>query len=199
MLCDFSGNTGKLDMSFLVPVDGLQHPVLHRLAKVLPSVLIQDKTPKTVKSYFCAFGVWKCWAEQCRVSVLPVEQVVFFLYLVKLIQENKSVSTINSALYGVSWAQKKVGQAQITENPFVTQVMDAGCRILARPPECKKPLTADQVMPIISRLEKSSLSDMQVGAVFVMGFFSFLQWNDLSNLAVALILLQCKNGLHCKK
>ena len=74
-----SGDTGKLDLSFLVPVDGLQHPVLHQLAKVLPSVLLQDKAPKTVNSYLRAFGAWKCWAEQCCVSVLPVEQVVFSL------------------------------------------------------------------------------------------------------------------------
>lgn len=200
-----SGDTGKLDLSFLVTVDGLQHPVLHQLAKVLPSVLLQDKAPKTVKSYLRAFGAWKCWAEQCRVSVLPVEPVVFSLYLVKLIQENKSVSIINSALYGVSWVQKKVGQPQVTENPFVTQVADAARRILARPPERKKPLAADQVMRIISRLEKGSLADVQVAAIFAMGFFGFLQWDDLSNLAVddllfadshvALFLLQRKNDL----
>ena len=89
-----SGDTGKLDLPVLVSVDGLQHPVLHRLVKVLPSVLLQDKAPKTVNSYLRVFGAWKCWAEQCRVSVLPVEPVVFSLYLVKLIQE--SVSTINS-------------------------------------------------------------------------------------------------------
>ena len=198
-----SGDTGKLDLSFLVPVDGLQHPALLQLAKVLPSVLPQDKAPKTVNSYLHAFGAWKCWAEQCRVSVLPVEPVVFSLYLVKLIQENKSVSTINSAVYGVSWVQKKVGQPQVTENPFVTQVVKAARRILARPPELKKPLTAEQVMRIISRLEKGSLADVQVAVIFAMGFFGFLQWDDLSNLAVddllfadlhvALFLLQRKN------
>ena len=61
---------------------------------------------------------------------------MFSLYLVKLIQENKSVSTINSVLYRVSWVQRKVGQLQVTENTFVSQVADAARRILARPPEC---------------------------------------------------------------
>ena len=203
MISVLSGDTGKLDLSFLVPVDGLQHPALLQLAKVLPSVLLQDKAPKTVNSYLRAFGAWKCWAEQCRVSVLPVEPVVFSLYLVKLIQENKSVSTINSAVYGVSWVQKKVGQPQVSENPFVTQVVEAARRILARPPERKTPLTAEQVMRLISRLEKGSLADVQVAVIFAMGFFGFLRWDDLSNLAVdnllfadshvALFLLQRKN------
>lgn len=98
---------------------------------------------------------------------------MFSLYLVKLIQENKSVSTINSAL------------------------------CLARPPECKKPLTAGQVMRIVSHLEKGSLADVQVAAIFAMGFFGFSRWDDLSNLAVddllfadshvAVFLLQRKN------
>ena len=94
-------------------------------------------------------------------SGLPVEPVVFSLYLVKLIQENKSFSTINSALYGVNWVQRRVGQPQVTENPFVTQVADTARRILARPPERKKPLTADQVMQIISRLEKGKTCKLQ--------------------------------------
>ena len=74
-----SGDPGKLDLSFLVPVDGLQHLVLHQLAKVLPSVLLQDKAPKTVNSSLCAFGVrsvgqssavcqfyqWSQWCSPC--------------------------------------------------------------------------------------------------------------------------------------
>lgn len=120
-----------------------------------------------------------------------------------MIQENKSVPTINSALYVVSWVQKKVGHPQVTEHPFMTQVADAARRILARLPERKKPLTADQVMRIICRLEKGSLADVQVAAIFATGFFGFLRWDDLSNLVVddllfvdshvALFLLQRKN------
>ena len=116
---------------------------------------------------------------------------------------NKSVSTINSALYRVSLVQKKVRHLQVTEHLFVTQVVDAARRILRRPPDRKKPLAADQVMRIISRLEKGSLTDVQVAVIFAMGFFGFLRCNDLSNVAVddllfpdshvALFLLQRKN------
>ena len=116
---------------------------------------------------------------------------------------NKSVSTINSALYRVSLVQKKVGHSQVTEHLFVTKVVDAARRILRRLPYRKKPLAADQVMRIISRLEKGSLADVQVAVIFAMGFFGFLRCHDLSNVAVdnllfpdshvALFLLQRKN------
>ena len=75
---------------------------------------------------------------------------------------NKSVSTINSALYRVSLVKKKVGHSQVTQHLFVTKVVDAARRILRRLPYRKKPLAADQVMRIISRLEKGSLADVQV-------------------------------------
>ena len=55
-----SGDTSKLELSFLVSVDGLQHPVLHQPATVLLSVLLQDKAPKTVDSYLHEFGARKC-------------------------------------------------------------------------------------------------------------------------------------------
>ena len=52
-------------------------------------------------------------------------------------------------------------------------------------------------------MEKGSLADVQVGVIFAMGFFGFLRWDDLSNLAVddllfvdshvLLFLLQRKN------
>ena len=71
----------------------------------------------------------------------------------------------------MSWVQKKLGQPQVTENPFVTQVTDAARIILARPPERKEPLTTVRVMRIISRLEKGSLADVQVAAIFAMGGF----------------------------
>ena len=48
----------------------------------------------------------------------------------------------------------------------MTQVVDAARRILRRPPDRKKPLAADQVMRIISRLEKGSLADVQVAVIF---------------------------------
>ena len=67
----------------------------------------------------------------------------------------------------------------------------------------RNPLATDQVMRIISRLEKGSLADVQVAVIFAMGFFGFLRCNDLSNVAVddllfpdshvALFLLQRKN------
>lgn len=165
-------------------MDEGDHPMLQQLADLLPSIIIRDRAPKTIHTYLRAFKAWKIWVKLFKKPPLPVEPRMFVLYIVKLIQENKSVSTINTAVYGVSWVQKKVGQPEVSENQMVKQVVDAARRLLSKPPDRKKPLKVDQVLTIISRLESGTLSDMQLAALFALGFFGFLRWDDLSSLRV---------------
>ena len=156
--------------------------MLSHLAQALPSILIKDRAPKTIHTYLRAFSAWKLWATGCSTTPLPVEPAVFCLYLMKLIQENKSVSAINTAVYGVSWVQKKVGQPEVADDPVVKQVVKAAKRILSKPPERKKALKVEQVMSIITSLEKNCIADLRVASLFALGFFGFLRWDDLRNL-----------------
>ena len=67
------------------------------------------------------------------VRPLPYLQTLqhFSLYLVQLIQQDRSVSTINSAIYGASWVHKESGYKQLSDHPLVQQVAEAARRILA--------------------------------------------------------------------
>jgi integrase len=64
----------------------------------------------------------------------------------------------------------------------VKQVTEAARRILAKPKSRKKPLSGTQVKSIVQRLEKGSLADLQVAAMFALGFYGFLRWDDLSRI-----------------
>ena len=64
------------------------------------------------------------------------------------------------------------------------QVAEAARRILDRPPSRRRPLEASHVKSAIHRLERGSLSDIQVAALFALGFFGFLPWDDPSRLTV---------------
>ena len=60
-----------------------------------------------------------------------------------------------------------------------------------------------EVTRVIRRLEQGHLGDIQVAALFALGFFGFLRWDDLSKLTVdnlqfadshlAMFLVQRKN------
>lgn len=153
----------------------MTHPRLKHLVKSLPAILIQDRAPKTVSTYVRAYEVWRTWAVQCEATPLPVDPTVFSLYLVHLIQQDQSVSSIHSAIYGVSWVHKKSGYQQLSDHPLVQQVVEAARRILARPPSRRRSLEASHVKSAIRRLKQGPVSDIQVAPFFSLGFFGFLR------------------------
>ena len=69
-------------------------------------------------------------------------------------------------------------------------------------------LEASHVKSPIHRLAQGPLSDIQVAALFILGFFGFLRWDDLSQLSVdnlqfedshlAIFLTQRKNDQFCR-
>ena len=131
-------------------------------------------------SYVRAFRAWK----KCGAGMLPADPGAFALYLVHLIQKGSSVSLLNTALYGTSWVHKKSGLQELGDHPLVRHVVEAGRRILARPPNGKNALEVSQIRRIIQRPEQSHLADLQVVALFVLRFFGFLCWDDLRRLTV---------------
>ena len=164
--------------------DRFDHPELRQLAKALPAVLVRDRAATTVATYLRSYKTWKSWASRHDAAFLPADSVVFALYVVSLIQQTRSVSSVNSAVYGVSWVHRKSGYQEPSEYPVVKQVVDAARRILARPAERKEPLSSVVVRKVISRLEKGNLGDLQLAALFSLGCFGFLRWDDLCHLSV---------------
>ena len=100
-----------------------------------------------------------------------------------LIQQGSSVSLLNSAIYGATWVHKKSGYPELGDHPLVQQVAEAGRRILAKPSNRKRALDSSQVK-VISRLGHGDLGEVQVAALFALGFFGFRHWDDLSRLTV---------------
>lgn len=48
----------------------------------------------------------------------------------------------------------------------------------------KTPLSVNKVTPITLHLKSGGLVDIQVAPLFAMGFFGFVQWDDLSKVVV---------------
>ena len=149
---------------------------------MLPAVLMRDKAPGTVTTYINAYRAWKRWASSHGVCPIPASNVTLALYIVSLIQQERSVSCINSAIYGIDWVHLKNGHTKPSEHTVVKQVAEAARRILAKPKSRKSPLSALHVKNIIRRLEGGPLGDIQVAAFIALGFYGFLRWVDLSHI-----------------
>ena len=153
------------------------------MAQVLPTFLVQDRAPATISTYLRAYRSWRSWAVQHNASALPADPVVFTLYVVSLVQLARSVSAVNSAIYGVSYVHKKSGFPEPSEYPVVKQLVDVAKRVLAKPKTCKKPLTVTQMRALVARLERGTVADLQLAVMFSLGFFGFLRWDDLQHLS----------------
>ena len=151
------------------------------MAQVLPTFLVQDRAPATISTYLRAYRSWRSWAVQHNASALPADPVVFTLYVVSLVQLARSVSAVNSAIYGASYVHKKSGFPEPSE--YVKQLVDAAKRVLAKPKTRKKPLTVTQVRALVARLERGKVADLQLAVMFSLGFFGFLRWDDLQHLS----------------
>ena len=134
-LCPFVAVANPLAEEFTFPpelsVNMFRDPELRQLGQALPYILVHDRVVSTVSTYLGTYKSQKAWALQHNASILPVDSVTFSLYVVSLIQEARSMSAVNSAVYGVSYVHKKSEYPEVSKYPVVKQLLDAAKRILA--------------------------------------------------------------------
>ena len=112
-------------------LDGLQHPKLRVLAESLRSTVLHSRAVSTTNKYTNAFLRWKRWAQQYEgVSVFPVREAEFALYLQHLGETTSSKSAVEEAINGVSWVQQLGGFPPLTGSPFLSIVLDGLQRAL---------------------------------------------------------------------
>ena len=96
--------------------------VVWKLANLLPSIIVRDRAPSTICTYFSAYRLWKRWASTHSLCPIPADGTALALYIVSLIQQQRSVSAVNSAIYGIDWVHKKNGFGLPSEHSVVKQV-----------------------------------------------------------------------------
>ena len=80
----------------------LQDPELQQLAGLLPETVLRSRADGTSKKYMGAFMCWRRWAEPRReVTVYPVQEVHFALYLQHLGETVQSRSAVEEAVNAV--------------------------------------------------------------------------------------------------
>ena len=164
--------------NFILSCDALVTFML-RIGCSFSSLKIQDRAPSTMSTYVSAYRLCKRWA--CTHNLCPIPAALA-LYVLSLTQQQRSVSTVNSALYGIDWVHKKNGFGLPSEYSVVKQDTEAAHRVLAKPSMRKNPLTLAQVTAMVAQLEKGPLMDLQVAAMIALGFYGFLRWDDLSRI-----------------
>ena len=153
------------------------------LVSELPSILLLDKAPNTVKRYFGAFQKWERWAKSKCISSIPASPEFFPLFLISLIKTCSSFSAFNAVVLGVSWAHLKFGLTPPSAFPIAKQIVQAAKRIFGKAPRnCKLPLQRNHIRLLQDKFAFGDLAQLQIVTRITIGFAGFLRWDDLSRL-----------------
>ena len=173
-------------------LSAISDPALSDLAAQLPSIVLCDRAPSTVKAYKLAYQRWSTWARQFQLSPLPASPGHVCLYYSFLLQTARTASPIVTAASAVSWAHEKAGLEDPNQSSIAQQVLKGARRILAQPCKKKDPITSEEVKKVVRHwiTPQATMADVQAVTLIVLGFASFLRWDELSRLQRHHIVVQ---------
>lgn len=162
----------------------LQDPELRWLAAALPDTVHHSRADSTATKYLYAFQRWRAWAvPRCEVSVFPVQEVHFALYLQHLGVTARSKSAVEEAVNAIGWVHQLAGQPPITTSPFVRATLAGLQRKLAKPKSRKEPVTTAMLGVLVDSLGPTpSLADVRLVASSLLALSAFLRYDELAKL-----------------
>ena len=107
----------------------------------------------------------------------------FVLYLQHLSEETSSKAAVEEACNALSWVHPSAGLLPITKDSFVKATLEGLKQTLAKPVIKKEPITTEMLEAIAQDATTSgSLSNLRLATVCLLGFASFLHFDELINL-----------------
>ena len=154
--------------------------------------MLHSRASSTTKNYLNAFRRWKEWAEPHRdVSVYPVQEVHFALYLQHLGETVQSKSAVEEAVNAIGWVHQLSGRPSLTESPFVCATLSGLQRKLAKPKIHKEPTTTDMLATLVDSLGSAlTLADIRLAAMSLLVFSAFCDMTSLLSYAAVTFDLQ---------
>lgn len=175
-----------MEEASLVPSPGpLPEPVLTpQEAEVLGERIRASRSPSTWKAYSGDWSDFCSFCESARRSPLPASPETVALYLERLAQEGKRITTLNRRLASISVRHKGEGLPSPTGHELVRSVLAGLRRSLGVAPRRKKPLR----LPDIRRgsaQPPESLTSLRERALILLGYAGAFRRSELSALEVS--------------
>ena len=162
----------------------LEDPELRKLAASLPKTVMHSRADSTTRKYMCAFQRWQAWAEPRQgITVYPVEEAHFALYLQHVGDTTKSKAMVEEAVNAISWVHTLSGLPPIAESVFVGAVKAGLQRMLAKPTRKKEPITPDMLRLLVNSMpSKPSLMEVRLVASSLLAYAAFLRFDELAKI-----------------
>ena len=158
---------------------------LKELCTKLPAIIGHSRSDNTKKRYEVGFNNWFKWTTKFpEVSAFPAISSHFALYMVNLIQENSSLSVIESSFYAIKWYHKSAGLEDPTESFLCVNILEAAKRLCKEPAQRKEPITTESIQKVYTLIgrDTANLLDLRNYVIIVLGFAGFLRFNEIANI-----------------
>ena len=161
----------------------LDDPDLLRLARELPSTVLQSRAISSSKKYTGAFRRWKLWALDHKLPVFPAKEQHVALHLQYIADVLKSKSAAEEAVHALNWVHSLAGLDSPAQSPLVQTTLEGLRRLLARPVLKKNPVSVDILADLVEdSFKHPTLSNVHLTAACLLAFSGFLRSDELISL-----------------
>lgn len=120
-----------ISQAFKHEIDELPRGTVAGHISLLPGLLVESKASTTTRASYQGFLRWKKWALSSGIlekDCLPAKALRMALYLVCLVQQNTSPSSIVQTFYSMKWAHSIIGGDSPTDSVLVKNILEGAKR-----------------------------------------------------------------------
>ena len=164
-----------------------KNPKLLQLADSLPTLLKNIRSDNTLASSSQAYKRFENWADEFKeLPSYPTDEYAVSLYILHLIQEGKSMSTIHQFVAATAWIHRLGCHYVPTDNDNVKSVMESAKRRYHTPVVHKTPVTRDMLVNIHDYMfqdpKNRNLVNLRDFTYILISFKGFLRYSEASHI-----------------
>ena len=144
-------------------IKALSNAVVGKVSQ-LPILLSESRASNTVSNYRTGFLRWKKWALGNGFAigdVLPAKAFHVAFYLVSIIQQSNSSSSLVNAFYSIKWMHSLYDKNSPTDSTLVKNVFEAGKRRLAKRVSKKEVISVELLKNVYNSFRVATHSGKQ--------------------------------------
>ena len=163
------------------------HPDLVELAEQLPQFLSKMRSSATINAYERAYARFERWAENYNeLKSFPASDTAVGAYVIKLVKDEMSKSTIRQFLASVAWKHQLAGYPDPTDKNKVRAITQSAYRQRAKPTVHKEPVPKEILTKIHDFLfpegSSENLHDIRDFVWILLSFVGFLRYDEISRI-----------------
>ena len=179
--------TEALQAQMCTKFQQFKHPDLVKLTKKIPDFVSRMKQPNTIYTYTKVYQKFERWMLKTgELPSYPTTEHAVALYLMNLVEHQRSLSTLKAFLSSVKWIHVLGGYASPTDSQLVDIFMDSASKQIPTQVKHKRPVTKEMLQllhnDLVNENASMSLHNMRDFVYILISFLGFLRFSEASSL-----------------